>query len=469
MKLISFFKTLYRSPKYEKLRLLVVSFVLACISWVYVTARISTSMQVEFKNVPVIMDGIKGTKAESYGLTVMLDEESEIPKTSVVIHGKRTAIGGLTKSSDIEAYVDYNSAIDRVGLQSLPIKIRRLDGTTITDCTLTLKEVSVDLDRYQTMTINAKVDASNLESLEDVQIDHENISCEPSTMTVWGPSKELARIDHVRVKINNVSKIEKNQVFDDTSFELVSVDGNLLTDADGKPLSDKLTLQNAKFTARVPVFYLKTLPATVDVTGSNIPQNLDMETLRKRLRLIVADDAYLLPEFGKNTFPVELRTDDSEQKAILDGRAYQSIGQVALSSLTCDGAKIPITRNESNEGFEILTDLENAYVALADTEGLVTQERRVKAIYTTNAPSNFDFQVQTKEIVVTLVGDAEQVNAISAEDISASVNLGNEKITEAKTFQKTVSITLPHEVDMVWVYGTPKVTVTATEKKTTTP
>lgn len=452
---------LYRSPKYEKLRLWILSFALACIAWLYITAKVSPSMMKSFQKVPIIASDVAGTKAESYGLMPMLDKNIETPTVEVVIQGKRTAIGGLTKRSDIEAYVDYNSAIDRVGKQTLPIKLRRLDGTTISNCTLTPSELEVELDRYQTMSVNAKVDITNLAALDNIQIDEENVTCEPAALTVRGPSQLLAKLDHVRVRVTNVNKIDKNQTYEKTSYELVDIEGNVMD-------VSALNVQAANFIAHVPVYYLTTLPATIDITGSSIPQNFDMDSLRKRLRLVVANEEYMLPEFGEPSFPVELKTSDITKKALLDSGEPLNIGQVSLSALSCGGERLPVMLSpEQDDDIEVLTNLDGVYVTIGDTDGLVARECHVKISKPSYELTGFNVQVQTKEVVITLVGDAKQINAISPEDIYATVNLGNEQITEPKTFQKTVSITLPSEANMVWIYGTPKATVTVTEKKET--
>ena len=86
-----------------------------------------------------------------------------------------------------------------------------------------------------------------------------------------------------------------------------------------------------------------------------------------------------------------------------------------------------------------------------------------------NSPdSSYEYDILTKQIDVTVVGPADSLAEITAEDIIGEVNLLNTSITEEQ-FNQNVLFSCP-SFDDVWVATNSKVTIqrTKAEKATST-
>ena len=196
-----------RRPTKNDVFWLIVSIVLSLFLWVYIATTISGTYSLSFSGIPVIVNA-DNSRASGYGLSV-LSPETETVKTDVTVSGSRASIGGLSRE-DIEAYVDFNATAvsDNVGRQELPVRLRYKNGTAITNCTLSGPVVDVEMDKFMTKevlvseAIFPNVDGAN----DEVIVDHDNVTIEPSVISITGPSTALKRIDHVRVHLNDRPK-----------------------------------------------------------------------------------------------------------------------------------------------------------------------------------------------------------------------------------------------------------------------
>lgn len=445
----------FHRPKPAALRLFIVSFVCAVAVWLYIATNISNRIELHFSGIPVTAE-LAGTQAEAYGLTLLTDE-TDFPTINVVISGKRTSIGAVSRG-DVIAYVDFDRAADQIGAQSLPILLKTKDGTPLSNYTLSQDTLEVTMDRYQTMSFPvSEVVAPAL--TYDNGVNLADIVCEPSTVTISGPTLSLAQIDHVRVTVPDAVKLYETKSFSDCSnYDLMDAEGNVITDT-------AFQVQATRFLVKVSVFYTHTLPVTIDLSG--VPPGFDTSTIRARLRLNT-DAEYVLPGYGDHTLDIVIKTADYEDKRALDTLESWSLGTVPLSSLTLGGTpiEVPVTMEE---GYEDYSNLGSVYVSLDETD-LVAETRWIntKDITVVNGAPNYDYSVQSGRFQITIIGERDEVAKIAAEDIIATINLYNAAITEQGTFAQTVSFTLPDAAHGVWVSGSTKLNVTATPSAATT-
>ena len=448
-----FLRSHFHMPRKGNLKLLILSFICAVSVWMYIATRVNTGIDINLTHIPVIAD-MTGTQAESYGLMLLTTEE-ELPVINANISGKRTSIGAINKD-DVIAYIDFNSASDRIGQQKLPILLKTADNTPLGDYTLSLNEMTVTLDRMNTITVPVSdVLTPNLSYADGVNQD--SIICEPASIDITGPTLGLEKVHHIRVTVPDSEKMFETKSFSTTDYALIDTEGNVITDSSLQP-------QATRFLTKISVSYSHSLPVTVDLSG--VPNGFDTDFVLSRLRLNT-DDEYVLPGYGDKTLSMNIKTMEYADKNALDQLDVMCIGRVPLSALSLGGqVEIPV---ELQDGYEDNSNLGSVYLSLDQTD-LVAETRWIntKDVKPINNASNFDYQVQGGRIQVTLIGPAEQVKDISADDITASINLYNDPIEEEGTFTRSVSFTLPESANQVWVSGTYKLNLTATKAVVTT-
>lgn len=448
----------FHKPTHENLKLLIISFLGACVLWLYIATRISNSMTLQFSGVPIQTD-MTGMRAESYGLRVMTDEE-EIPTVNVTISGKRTSIGAVTKE-DVIAYVDFDAAADQIGTQTLPIKLKRKDGVPLNDYKLSNDSLEVRMDRYQKQVFDVtEVDYSKLSFAEGVNIDKDNIICDPPSVSIFGPTQSLQKIHHVRVTVTDSGNLYETRSFSDCKqLDLIDAEGNVITDT-------AFQVQETRILVKIPVYYTRRLPVTVALDKKTVPTNFNQEMVLSRLRLST-DSEYVLPGYGDNTLFIDIKTSDPAKKNLLYSMDEWSIGTVSLTSLSLDNSKPTKLEVKPDEGYEYISNIGTVYVTVDGTE--LTEKTLTiytKDITQLNPSPDYHFTIQSGIISVTLIGTKEQVSEITAQDIVAEINLGTPVESEG-IMQQSVTFKLPQTATSVWVSGTPKVNVTVTRKTET--
>ncbi len=443
---------------------LLLAFGLALILWFYIAVTVYPSYSVHISNVPVQID-IKDSTAAGYGLSVLSPESGSVT-VDVEISGDRTSIGGLTRD-DIIAYVDFDTNInDAVGIQKRPIRIKTLEGTVLNDCKLSLATLDVKMDRYESAIFPvSEVLCPNLTVMDEtVVLDHDAIVCDPSNVTIYGPSSALAQVHHIRVTLEDATTMYETRTFTDCdNFDLIDADGNVVSDAAFQVLA-------AGFVVKVPVYYSHTLPVTIQLSG--VPTGFDTDSLLKRLRLNT-DRSYMLPDYadGDDCLTITIETGSAELQKTLKERDAWVIGTVPITSLTLGGTPIEVPV-KLPDGYTDRSNLQSVYLTLDETD-LVAATRWISAgdIPIINGLPGYDFAIQRGRFQITIIGTADEVSKITADDISATVNLYNAVITQEGTFSHAVTFTLPETATGVWVSGVTKVNVSATliEEASVTP
>lgn len=444
-----------RRPTRSDLLLMIASLFIATVIWAYIVSRSGYSLR--FSNLPVIVD-TTDSKAASYRLTAMSPETGDIT-VSAELSGSRTEIGGLSRN-DLEAYVDFDAVVtDTAGYHTLPIRLRRKNGTVLKNASLSVSSAEVKMDKIQSVELNVEVSCPNVSGALDpknkIVIDKEHITAEPKTVTVSGPSEVLSKLSHVRVWMNEAEKLSQTKVFTGcTDFDLIGADNGVVSKSGLKV--------EQQFDITVPVYYLRELPVTLTIPDA--PKRFDTEWLLRRLRL-VTDREYQLPQYAEDEndiLKIVIETSDLKNKEKLDQKDEWVIG-IDPSSLSLGGDYKADVKLE--DGYTNHSNLDKITVSM-DESDLVAETRWIfnTDIQCINGASGYDYSIGSGRTRITIIGTAEEVAQISGSDIKASVSLYNAEISESGsiTSPQTLTITLPEELGHVWVSPQVKVNITAT-------
>ena len=413
------------------------------------------------------------TKAAGYSLSVMSPASGDV-RINAELFGNRTEIGGLSKN-DLEAYVDFDYGVtDSIGYQTLPIRLRRKNGTVLKNATLSASSLEVKMDKIQSMELEVKeVFAPDItggtESVSEIVIDKDNIEAEPKTVTVTGPSEELKQLEHVRVRLMDKEQIyQKKTYYGCSDFDLVGKDGTAVS-------MNNLKVQT-QFNVTVPVYYLRKLPATLSFT--NVPKNFDTNWLLGLLRLNT-NRSYTLPqvvndtlEIGEDNLEIQLKAKTAENKKKLEQRDTCDFGPVSLYDLNIqemeNGGKRPNIRAQ----LDLTDDLENVskfnevYVTVADGVDDTILDAVSFNIYNSdiqiiNKRSGYDYSIAEGITTITICGAADEISQIQQSDIKAYANLYTATDSEQSTFTHALTLTLPENLNRIWVGEAATVTITA--------
>ena len=454
-------RTRYR-PTRNNLIWMIVSLVLALFLWVYIATTISGTYSLSFTELPIVINA-ENSRAAGFGLSV-LSPPSESLTVDVTISGSRATIGGLSRD-DLEAYVDFNSTVisDSVGRQSLPVRLRSKSGTAVTNSTLSVTTVDVVMDKYTTREVLVgEVSCRNLSGSDnEVIIDSDNITVNPSVVNISGPSTALDRLDHLRVRLEDNEKLSQTKSFDCSSYDLIDADGSIVSE-------NAFTVQTANFAVTVPVYYIHELPVTVRL--SSVPSGFDVSTVMSRLHLIT-DQTYDLPQNGTNTLKIRIKTEKPENKAKLNKLEVLELEDtIPLSSLSLGGTGIELAVRV-DEDFEVLSDFDTVTVTM-DESNLIAETRWISNsdVEILNPPSGYEIKKPSGSTRITIIGPPEEVSMVSESDIKATLNLMTASVPEDDSTlpPQTMTISLPSTVSGVWVSPLPKVYLTATRITATT-
>lgn len=445
------------------------SLVLALILWVYIASIIAPDFSVEFRDLPVTVD-LTGTRAQQYDLDILPESQSAAAdlKVSCTIYGTRASLGGL-KRADCEVYIDFDEVSDIIGIQKLPVKFRTKNGAEFTKADLKIKGVTITdfdmkLDRFETRTVEVNQAIYPYLVVDDeTHVQTDDITYEPSTVEIKGPSSTLKNISHIRVNISDSTELNETATFTDcTDYSIIKTDGTPMTETVNAGLT---VLTSTRFSVRIPVSYSKELPLSVNIP--NVPANFDVDMVLKHLRIIANGKEFSLPGYGDDTLNITIETTEPEMKEKLDVLDTYYFYNVNLSELTPGEVSKPL-EIPMKEGFTDIKNIGQVYIKLDDTD-LTTKTMQIKNsdIIGINGDKRYEYAKKYPDGItqITLVGMQEELDKIEAKDLKASVNLLDADIKPGvDTLEFTV--TLPDAVNGVWVSPSPEIDIVVKEAET---
>ncbi|MBQ8921638.1 MAG: hypothetical protein IJ060_05695 [Oscillospiraceae bacterium] len=439
-------------PTRTDLILLILSFLAAFFIWVYIASQISPNYEVSISGVPVVVD-ISGSKAEGYGLSVISYENEGKLKVNCTIKGNRTVIGGLSRG-DVVAYVDFDSTVtDTIGTQTLPIRLRSVNGRDFGEYKLSKSTVEVTMDQYETRSIPVnELRCPNLTYGKDVVVNADEIEYEPSMVTITGPSTQVSNIDHIRVTIDDAEELSQRKTYTSTDWELIGERDEIISDS-----ASTFNIQATSFAVTMPVYYTKTLPVTIAL--DNVPANLEKSTVLKRIRL---NSDFTLPGYGDDdsNLMITIETSDPANKAILDTYDSWEIGSISMYKLSI-GSIFQINV-EMEAGYTDRSQLGTVIVTL-DATDLIADTRIIKNsdIQLINPSQDYEYALQSPagNTIITLIGTPEELAEIYSTDLRASINLINVSGSQEGNFSQAFTVTLPDTATGVWVSPQPRVNI----------
>lgn len=366
----------------------VMSLLISVVLWIYVTSLESD----EFKQT------LRGVRVELVGESVLRDNRSMVVTdlssntVNVEISGPRRIVASLS-ADKVTAQIDV-SKLSQSAYTSLPYTINYPNGTDTSNITVTRKvpdTVSFTVSRMNSKSIPVR---GSFNGAVADGFTAEPAVFEPSEITVSGPDAYLKNINYAWVTFGS-AEIDKSYSME-TGF-------TLMTDAETPADTDGITCNADVVKATLPILQKKTLPLTVNLIYGAGADETNTKVVIEPSEITLAGDSSILASM--NNIPI----------ATVDLTDFAS----TFSS------KYPVSFDNSLVNISGITE---ATVKI-EIVGLETKNFTVRNLQCRDVAEGFVADVVSQAITARLRGPAEDLNALSADNILAYADLTDYEIT----------------------------------------
>lgn len=395
-----------------------ISMLLAFFVWLAISLNEAPEVERVVEHVPVVIDDSVPSQLgyEAFGADEIY--------VDITVKGKRYLVGDNVLTADDFEVTAVTTYVDTPGNYSLQLKATSKDANT--DYTIVAKSqeyVEVYFDTPKTAEI--AVEPNLLCEADDIFYSDEYIAGEPfaslEKVSVTGPTTEVDKIVHALATVTTEGKLKTTETL---LAEITFVDAY-------NDVIDYLTVERAdsEITVTIPIYKLAELPVTVDFTGSPryyienpftivcapIKMDIAVDTVKleslENISLGSVDFSRLAP--GVNTF-------EFDTSQIVDGIPVKEGQRFTVYVNTGSVTEKTFTLSEKNIGF---------------------------------VGGNEKFNVslpKDTELTVRVIGPADELEKISVNDLSASVDISADGIQAGET---TVPVAVQLKNNYCWVYG----------------
>lgn len=422
---MTFFNNIKKSLR-KNLALAIYSVIIAILAWFFISMTVYPSIPKTINNIPVELD-ISGTAAYENGLSLI---SCDIESVDVQIRGNRAQIGNLTEAN-LKARLMADN-VSTTGTKKLSFEIVSDDPNIEFEVkSITPDTATVVFDKYETRDIPVVPEIPNITFAEGKTIDTEGYACDPETISITGPSAQLAKIAECAAVSNKEIQLDSSYAVASDEIKLYSEDGATIEMSPFK-------LDTTSIMINIPVLTQKTVGLSVGISGA--PSNFNSSFLKFDLS---AESITLASKSSKVEFP------DTFQ-----------VGNIMLSELDLGYTK---TFTIDTQDYKNMSNLEAVTVTLDDSN-LDKKSFVINEFSVINAPDTYDFNVLTQSLDITVIGPKDIIEEITPSDIVANINLLNaDKIPEGETFNWDVTISFP-KYDNVWAVTPTKAVIGKTIK-----
>jgi len=395
----------------------ILALVLAFAAWLLVVENMDRESYAQYRDIPIDMSNVENS-ISTLGLNSI---SPEVEVVSVNVSGVMYAIGNLSRE-DITVTPDI-SKVTGAGVYELPL-VGSVKGENISVTSINPSRITVRFDTLHSKVLSIESQLDGLKSEPGYLIQDELVN--PAQVTITGPEAEVSRVSSCQVRT----------VVEGTLSETYSKKSELiLLDKSGNPIqSDNISMDVKEATVTIPVLKIREIP--VELRFMNVPQNFPLDELDFELSqesIQVAGAAASIDRYSS---------------ILLD---HIDIKQLGI------GSSYAFPVNLQN-GFWNVENIQSVQVTLHN-EDLASRKLTLENIQVINVPLGYQAQALAQQLTdVELIGDAQVLETITADDIIAEVDMGQSSQIEAGQLLMPVKIYAPGG-DLVWAKGSYEVVV----------
>ena len=369
----------------SKILPMLLSIVIAFCLWAYVITFVSSEREETFYDIPVSFQG--EALLEDRNLMVVSEDR---PTVSLTLYGNRRELNKLD-SSNITIVADL-SKIGEAGIHSLGYNVYYpgdIPGSAFSVQSQYPNMVKVEVERRVTKDVPVNVVYEGSVHADYIA-DKENIELNNPYVNISGPASVVDQITQAMITVN----------LEDKSESFIESYRFTLSNAQGEPVDAWMVEANiAEVSVTLYIKRVKEIKLVVDVVaGGGATENTSQITIDPAVIKIAGNETAL---------------EDIEEI---------NLGTINLGELLKD-TKLPFVINIPPE-FENLSGRTTATVEVKFPD-LVTTSIPVTTFNALNVPEGLEVEFITQELLVNVRGSKELIQAMTAENITVSVDFAN--------------------------------------------
>ena len=386
----------------DKRFILIFSFVIAFILWMWVAIEKSPETQRVISGVPVQIN-LENSVPEQLGLQVFGNSEFTI---DVTVKGKKYITSSLS-ADDIDV-VANTSYVDGAGVKTLQLRVTSKENNpdyVITSYSSNYVEVFFDTYKEVELPLVSKIDTKLDSFVPDGCIAGDTV-LSMNTVLISGPTTEINKIKSIYAKISVDEVIEKTTVFDPV-YKIETVDGSSLEYV-------KLVTDESNITVTVPVLKEVVLPTVIEFR--NAPSYFISNPLSYSV----------YPSSVKVAVPVDM----------IESTEYYVVDTIDFADISSSINTFNIDVNQINSTLKITDKNVSKFTVKIDASEMVSKTINVPISNFTVNNNRDDYTVsinQDKNISVKIVGKESHIDSISAENLTIIVDTTEQEINENVT------------------------------------
>lgn len=400
--------------------LAVLSIILAMALWLILSVTTLSEIQVTLRDVPIDFS-LENSYAELNGLSVI---SRDLENISVSFTGQRDRIGNYT-ADDIRVSLDLNT-VRTSGSYDLPLIVESVNGDQIENIEIAPRRtVHVEFDRfnYKTLTVDngsLRLDLSNIRAAEGYVIDEEEIAITPSEVILYGPQDYLDQVTSCVISFVNEMRLSESINASTTNIKLYS--NNAVFD------NPRVSLESDLFNVLIPVYRTKSVPLKVAIQSYS--DEIDVSGI----------------EYTLSTDSILVRSQTIDPDTLED----ITIGTISLRDIRPGFVEtLTIGRDSHYDNISGIDEVEVRF----DLDGYIEKTLTLtnSQILQINRSSEYNVIIETDRMQVTLVGPAEELEALDASSVVAQINLLDYTLYTGPRFFNT-TVYVPGHPD-IWSVG----------------
>lgn len=404
--------------KRNKIPRILLAMLISVFLWLYVVTVVDPNDTKVVYSVPVTYENM--TSLTDNNLVMTSGQNATV---TLKFYGRRSDLNNLTSES-LTVTADV-SRIKSEGEQNLSYTVTLPDSVSDNNVQLTERtpsRLTVDVERAVEKQVNVAVDISN-EVADGYVADLEAMKISPETITVFGPEAEVSKIDSARVSldIGGVTETVDNSF----PYQLVDSDGNAVDTTNFRCSADAVDVM-------LTVEKYKEIPLTLELKAGGGAKEKDVT--------VTLSPAYITI---------------SGPGAIVDAMDSLSIGTLDLASMT----ELSETKTYDITLPDNVTNVsgQNQVTARIVLNGLSTKTLEVENFSVSHKPDGLDVTIVTTTLEITIRGPSDEIEAISAKDLTVQGDLSD--FSQAGTYKIPVTVT-SKDFPGVGMIGSASITVT---------
>lgn len=419
------FSNIIRNNRVLMLFSLIISFGL----WVWVAVEKSPITQKVITDVPVNIE-LKNSVPEQLNLQIFGDSDF---KVDVTVSGKKYVLASLDKDDiSITANTNY---VDSAGNKTLQLKYSVASGSEDFEIiNLSSTYIQVYFDTFKQVELPLETNFVN--DIESLLLDDcvlGDIVFSKQAVTVSGPASEINRISKALATVNITEKLEKN-ITVAPKIELITEDNSNL-------IYSKIDTDGEEITMSIPVLKIVTLPTSVEF--KNIPEYFVSHPIKYSV----------YP--SKITAAIPIDTVETTKSLPICTIDYSDIAK-GINTFN-----IPVSEIDS---FKIQSNHVTRFKVTVDASELSSNVISVPASnvkFKNENPAYNVSNIQDDDLKITVIGKAESVKSISADDISLIADLQSASLSNST---ESVNVTANIQNADCWIHGKYDINVSVKEK-----